>query len=327
MSDDGFLEHVKALRAAVAGAGGDFLIAGDTLQSLVRHGKHHWLLHPQFVTALGGALRRTPALHGETVVFAGWRPYQARSFPLAVDRGAFRDLVRSEGLSAPELSREPGALSGPVLVSRVTPEGRRLEGPFRTAVERRLESDADAYEPFVRGDFLKVWFLEGSAVCAERERLPVVIGDGVRSLRELLMVGLAPAPEKEREVLVTRCELVARAVGMELSTVLPKGVRQAVAVGYGATPLHGGREGIDLAAPGAPDWCSALQRAGAAVARTLPEGLRVGTVFTLDAILDESQRPWLLDVDCNPLIHPLVYRPLIAALVAAAPADAAAALA
>jgi len=319
--NDAFFEHVKSLRRAVMTAGAEFLVAGDTLQALVRQGKRHWLLHPQFVTFLDAAPRRTPALHDRSELFAGWRPYVARTWPLAADRAAFRRLARKEGLSAQELSSDAAASPGPVVVSRLSASsGRQVEGPFRAGGERPLDvAQGESYEPFVRGDLLKVWFWNGAPICAEQERLPFVIGDGAATIGELVSraAGLARVPEPEREVLLARCELVLRVDGRTLSTVLPAEARQAVALGYGASPVHGGREVLDLGSDPDPGWMPSMRRAGVAMLAAIPEAIRSGTLFTVDAIVDEGGRLWLLDMDCNPVVHPLVYPAMIGSLVGA----------
>jgi hypothetical protein len=318
-SNDGFLEHLKSLRRAVLSAGADFLIAGDTLQALVRHGKRHWLLHPQFVTLLEGGARRTPALHDQSGLFAGWRPYVSRTWPLAADRAAFRRYVAKEGLAAPGLSLE-APVSGAVVVSRFSAaNGRQVEGPFRSASERPLDvARGDSYEPFLRGDFVKVWFWNGTPICAERERLPYVVGDGTATIRDILLraAALVQIDEREREGLLARCELVALCDGRTLSTVLPAGTKQAVALGYGASPLHGGRDSLSFLND-EPEWMPSMRRAGFALHAAIPDPIRSGTLFSVDAIVDDAHRAFLLEMDCNPVVHPLVYPAMIGSLVAA----------
>jgi len=321
-SQDGFLEHLKWLRRAVTAAGAEFLVAGDTLHALVRQGDAQWLLHPQFVTVVAGSARRTPRLHDETTRFAGWRPYASRTWDLSADRAAFRSAVRATEALAPELSSEPPRDGASFVASWLSPwEGRRVEGPFRGAAERPLDAArAERYEPYVRGDLLEVWFWGGTPLCAEREALPAVVGDGAMSVRELLVraAALDRRPEAERDALLARCERVLRHDGATLAAVLPRGARQPVDVGYGASPLHGGRELLDLSARPEPEWLAPLRAAGRALADGLPDGVGAAMLFSIDAILDVEGRPWLLDLDCNPVVPPLAYGPMISTLAASA---------
>jgi len=330
-SKETFLEHLKSLRKAVLSAGAELLVAGDSLQALVRLGRRQLVLHPQFLTTVGDRAHRTPELHDGSDGFAGWRPYVSRTWSLATDRAAFRRTVRAAGLAAPELLEEAPAPGTAVIVSSLSASaGRRVEGPFRPATERPLDpARGEAYEPFVRGDLLEVWIWNGAPICAELERPPRVTGDGRSTVTELIAraAALAGIPDPERELLLSRCERLLRVDRLAPSTVPPAGAAQLVGVGYGSSPVHGGRAPVDLAAGEGPEWLAPLSRAAQALHAAMPEAIRADTLFSVEAILDEAGRPWLLDLDCNPAVPPLAYAAMMRTLLAPGrgAADAAAA--
>ena len=39
----------------------------------------------------------------------------------------------------------------------------------------------------------------------------------------------------------------------------------------------------------------------------VPEPLRAATLFTVDAMFDDKEQLWLLEMNCNPVCHPSVY--------------------
>ena len=42
--------------------------------------------------------------------------------------------------------------------------------------------------------------------------------------------------------------------------------------------------------------------------------MRTHTAFSLDGVVDEEDRIWWLEVNCNPLLHPAVYETMLDAL-------------
>ncbi|MDB5822416.1 MAG: hypothetical protein JWR21_1120 [Herminiimonas sp.] len=53
-----------------------------------------------------------------------------------------------------------------------------------------------------------------------------------------------------------------------------------------------------------------LTAIGTALWEGIPAGARQDTLFTVDAILDADNRLWVLEMNSNPFVHPLVY-PLV----------------
>jgi D-alanine-D-alanine ligase-like ATP-grasp enzyme len=57
-----------------------------------------------------------------------------------------------------------------------------------------------------------------------------------------------------------------------------------------------------------------LLRAGRTCLQAVPADARADVAFTLDGVLDDEERLWLLEVNCNPQLHPAFYQPMLDAL-------------
>jgi len=50
-----------------------------------------------------------------------------------------------------------------------------------------------------------------------------------------------------------------------------------------------------------------LAEIGAILWRGIPEEIRPATLFTVDGVVDDEQQIWLLEMNCNPVLHPDAY--------------------
>jgi hypothetical protein len=317
-----FLDHVKWLRRAAAAAGAEFILAGDSLQVLLRHGSRHWALAPQFLTSLNGVDQYTAELHDETEMFAGWLPYRGKRWPLSDDKLAFKRFAAAAGLLVPNSYTEPAGASGGLIIKRIASSfGRDLQGPFRSSAERPLDhAQAEYYEQFLRGDLLKLWFWNGSPICAEHDQMSFVEGDGVSSIRALVERQLSyrsrPLSTQRRAELLQTCATLLQYLEVGWETVPARGERQLVDFRYTSPLRHpAGRQVLDLTSPREPGWLPMARRAGQRLFAGIPEAVRDTTIFTADAILDESGQVWFLEMNSNPVVHPLLYPHIVESLL------------
>lgn len=327
-SKNNFLDHVKWLRSAVRAQGAELLIAGDSMEALVRHGKRHWVLHPQFLAPVAGVSQYVPTLTDDTTHFAGWLPYRNRRWPVATDKLLFKRVALQAGLPVPEFSVETGAEMNDVVVKRAASSfGEQVRGPFRSSAECPLDvAQGDYYERFIGGELLKAWYWNGEAVGVEVDAMPAVAGDGRSSLRELITQRatlMRSQNEDALQRLLGRSAVVLGYHGRSLDEVLPAGVRQRVEFRYGSDLMHPrGRRVVDLRSvdplsEAGAAWAP-LVAAGEALHRAIPEETRAQTLFTLDAVRDKDQRIWFLEMNSNPTVHPLAYPQMMAGLIGAA---------
>lgn len=326
LASETFLDHVKWLRRAAGELGAELILAGQSMQALLRRAEATLVLHPQFLMSTPDGTRRTPFLHDASQRFLGWLPYQSRHWPIAVDRLAFKRFAADAGLSVPAFSVDSTATD--VVVRKAAPAFEPwIAGPFRRASERPLDARGDEfYEAFVDGDALTVWFWDGRPICAEIAPCPAVIGDGKSRIGDLIVRAATDGSASPQEVRarLAEGEVLARYHGHDLSAALPEGVRLTVGLGHGSglAPFRA-RSVLDLTRASTAPWLASMRHAGPLLHAAVPEASRRGTLFCVNATLNAAGQAWLLEVDASPRVHPLAYPSMLATLLPGATETAA----
>lgn len=319
-SKNNFLEHARWLRKGAKAASVDAMIELDSMRALLRAGPAHMNLHPQFMVTHEGARQYREAIPDEGGMFAGWLPYRIKRWPIATDKLAFKRYAQSLGLQVPAASHEDEPPFEQWVIKRpVSSFGEQVKGPFRKYADSpRLDMAAGEYcEQFIEGKLLKVWFWNDQPVCCELDHMPFVSGDGVMTARELVLRRTRQnnkPSDAETAVLLARAETMLRFQGQALDAVIAKGKRMRIEFRYGSRLMRGvDRRQIDFSQPPSDDaWIAALPDIGIKLANAIPANLRQGTLFTVDAVLDSADKIWLLEMNCNPTVHPLAYPPMLA---------------
>jgi len=321
-----FFVHLKWLRRSVLAAGGELILAGDTLQALIRRGPRQLVLHPAFLAFLPDGARFSDQLLDDCNGFAGWLPARPGDWPEARDRLAFKRFAGAAGLAAPEAWMEPGAARDRVLVRSARPSsGASFLGPYRTASEHALDVDrGEFYERYIEGDAIRVWCWNGEPICGELAPQPSVVGDGASTLEDLVTRALhargLPGPAAGDYLSQQRAFLALE--GVTPATVVEEGRTVRLGMGMQGTPLDPSRfTTLDLRAASRPAWADPLRAAGAALLKAVPSAVRARSLLLLEAIIDAEGRPWLLSMHASPVVHPLVYPAIIFQLLGPRGAD------
>lgn len=318
-----FLHHVRWLRAAADAVGAQVLMEFGATEALVRQAGRHWVLHPQFMTEVQGVIRYVRRMPDAPAVFAGWRPSVAASWPASLDKLVFKRAATRLGLRVPAFSlADDGDGLADVIVKRASGSfGEHVHGPFRIAAERSLKvADGEFYERFIRGSMLKVWYCNDRAVALERDLITSVTGDGESTVRQLVerrldaqVLSVATA----RETLMERVAQLLAFEGRRFDDVMPIGVTQSIEFRYGSDLGQArNRMTVDLSSSAPPEW-QALVDAGPAFASLIPQEFRGCLVYTIDAVLDEDGQLWFLEMNANPVVHPLAYASMLQILTKA----------
>jgi hypothetical protein len=321
-SKNNMLHHYMWLRAALNGAGAEAILSCDNLDVLVRRAGRHWRLHARFLAVHEGRQQYTAQVSPEVNTFAGWLPYELKQWPLGADKLAFKRYAREAQLPVPDYSLDPRSELADVIVKRVHSSfGAQIAGPYRDARQHPLNREqGEYYERFVEGRILKIWFWEGQPLCLEMDDMPFVVGDGSSTLGQLIM-GRAELYRRhdaqQRQRLLDDCAPLLGYFNRHAGTVLPKGARQLVEFRYGSYLLHPrGRQVVDLRAEPIAALMPTLETAGLRLLAAIPAAVRRHTLFTVDAILDRHSQLWLLEMNCNPAVHPLAYPAMLSGLLA-----------
>ena len=144
----------------------------------------------RFMARTGGRLAYTDALIPGTIGFAGWTPYAQRRWPVAVDKGAFKQFAFEHGLATPAACLEPAGIGGPFLIKKIDGSfGDGIRGPYVSYdaedPDQRLQ-EGEYYENFIVGLIAKAWCWGDRCVAVHLHEPSTVTGDGGSTLRHLV---------------------------------------------------------------------------------------------------------------------------------------------
>lgn len=319
-SKNSLLDHFKLLQSALRAYSAEAILGISDFVVYLRKDKEHKTLYPQFMAVIDGVRQYLPAPSEHAHMFAGWLPYRNKRWPLASDKLLFKQFAIEQGLHTPEFSVDSSSPLQNVIVKQAASSfGAQIMGPFRSSSEYRLDTARrEYYEQFIEGSILKIWYWNAQPICMEMDEMPFVTGDGATTIENLILrrAGIRKRLSvEERQSLLSECDIVLRFFGMQRSTVLPRGVRQLIEFRYGTDLMRpNSRKVVDFRAESQHQLIPSLEGIGAALYQAVPEDIRLGTLSTVDCILDTERRLWLLEVNSNPTVHPYVYPVMVASL-------------
>jgi hypothetical protein len=276
-------------------------------------------LLPQFLCRANGQFSYSPQLRaGNVVGFLGWRPYFNKVWPNAVDKSSFKDFCRSRGLLTPQSFKSVKDVDTDVLIKKARSSfGQGIIGPLQLsslgAADYSL-GDGEYFEQFIRGDIVKIWYWDNQIACVALDPMPEVIGDGVSTLRQLITARKTQASldsPTDNDV----WEAVARYQGYTLAAVPPSQKSVLVDFRYQSSlhpPVFSNNNALARIRESA--LLSELEKIGSILWTAIPDATRPKTLYTVDAIVDKNGKVWLLEMNCNPLVHVDAYKPMIDSL-------------
>jgi D-alanine-D-alanine ligase-like ATP-grasp enzyme len=64
-----------------------------------------------------------------------------------------------------------------------------------------------------------------------------------------------------------------------------------------------------------PDVEAQLARAGAVFWTGIPADIRDNTLYAVDAVLDDNNKLWFLEMNSNPFVHPEAYTHMVTSVI------------
>ena len=312
-----FRDQVRWLRRAAHRHGIEVIIDLESMCAFLRKGDAHATLRPHFLAHVDGQVRYVGAFIDEAIQFTGWRPVQADVvWPASTDKLVFKRAAAKLGITVPDYWLEGDQALTDVIVKRAVGSfGEQVHGPYRSSAERPLRIElGEYYERFISGDLLKVWYWGSRAVGLECDPMPVVVGDGASSIRELVL-RRAQGPiltEARIAKLLERCATVLAFDGASLADVLPAGQRQRVEFRYGSDVMsQRERVLVDLRGQVDSQW-QPLVEIAPLLQRMIPDRLHERVLYAVDAVRDAEGRIFVLEMNSNPFVNPLAYEPMLA---------------
>jgi hypothetical protein len=269
----------------------------------VRARNRYYDLFPQFIERQEGKLRFTrqmpPGRDGAG--FVGWLPYVGKRWPASIDKLAFKDLCAAQGLRTPRMSLgAPEGFDRYIVKSRTSSFSQGIRGPFRKqdAGERNVIAGENEYcEEFVPGRMAKAWFWDDKLAALELLAMPTVTGDGRKTYGDLMAVMRRPL-----------IDVLARFQGIAVDTVIPAGKTLMADFRHGSPFVMVNMQNQNvLAQHAAGEIGRQFAAAGGKFWGAVPEEQRPLTIYTVDAVVDDADRVWFVEMNCNPAVHPDVY--------------------
>lgn len=169
--------------------------------------------------------------------------------------------------------------------------------------------EGEYFEAFTFGRMCKVWYWNGKAVAAEMRPAPSIMGDGVRTVREIVSSRVDPF---NREINWHAVQSTLHYQGLQLDHVPTKGERVAVDYQY-ASRLNELTFDNDNLMPAqlSRELAEQIGGMGEDLWMQMPQDIRQNALFSVDGMVDEQNRIWWLEANCNPLVHPDAYPAMI----------------
>jgi hypothetical protein len=303
------LAHAWTLHACLADFGAEASIDLANFKMEVRARNRHYTFYPRFIVRHGEQQLYSVLPGRDTRWFGGWLPYVNKRWRIGSGKLVFKDFCLENGLPTPRMWRSPEAGMRDFLIKLdLSSSGKGMRGPFASydpAAPEQALPPGGYYEQFIRGAMVKAWFWEDRLVAIDIHPMPMVKGNGKSSVRELIAAGHdMKAPPANWGAFGE----IARYQGTRLDAVLPDGQELMADFRYGSTLVRGVADTVptlqrhrDSAA------VRELRGFGPILWQNIPDEVRPATLFSIDAMVDAADKLWLLEMNCNPQVHPEVY--------------------
>jgi hypothetical protein len=319
------LNHFKAMQKWMKTMDAEGTLDMQSLELELRCRHRYYQLFPQFLSSKEGRFIYEPVLSDDTVGFIGWLPYRSLSWEFSNDKLAFKRFVERSSERTPQHWLDTRQAASDYVLKRSTGSfGDQLAGPFRVGDANASTDQAPGIrgtpfaEQFIHGDILKVWFWGETAFYAQRRTYPEVLGDGIQSLGQLIenMLRLSGKSPKDDNPDQTTLDAVINYQRLHLNDVPQKGETVWLDYRYGRTYTREGMRNTtnnsmpELSAP----LTEQIRRLGQKLAAELQSQFPAPVLFSLDGVIDASQRIWWLEMNSNPTFPPDGYPLMLTSL-------------
>lgn len=308
------IKHLHPIREWALAHDAQMLIAPETFEMTIRFAGRQIVLVPRFVREHNGQTiyQRDFAGDGD---FIGWMPYPVKSWPLSTDKTLFKEYALANGLRVTASWTEGPPLAPDYIVKpAIGSFGVGIRGPFGPLAPLNSDDPLQAgnfCEQFIRGRSAKAWFWNGEPVALEVLTPPQITGDGRRTLREI-----ATQPRGNFDLTMDLDDSVQILAwqGYHPDEVVPEGVNVMLDFRYMTPHDRVTLKNRDVWQQATAAVKAQFCFAGPLLYRGIPDAIRRHSVFTLDAVIDDDDRVWLLEMNSHPMIHPNVYPHMLASV-------------
>ena len=318
------LNHFRAIRSWADAHDAQVELNVRTFELEVKARNRYFRLKPQFLATMDGRFGHVTTLTPDATGLIGWFPYRPPlRWELASDKLSFKHLLKDADYETPEWWTDPKHASLDYILKRSKGSfGYGLYGPY-AAGERPPSVPPESAtgqifaERFIRGRNVKMWFWGHTPFFAHLHAYPTIEGDDAATVRELVAVRLqqvGASLDDSAEMTVLRQALSYQ--DFSLDQVLKKGQSAWLDYRYGrrfvASPVTAVSDNAWAGlAPRAQQQAQALGRLlGDELLKTMP----LPVLYSVDAVLDDHDTLWWLEMNSNPILPPDGYPLILATL-------------
>lgn len=317
------LNHMLAMTACLRRLGAEGRVDLRDYSLEVRARGRRLRFTAQFCKTEDGRRMYTPVAEEPGVNgFIGWLPYFNKRWPAGSAKLPFKAFCVERGLRTPKYSLEsPEGMADYIIKTDNSSFGTGIWGPFRAGTAQALPPGG-YYEEFVPGTVLKAWFWSNRLVALELDEMAHAVGDGKSTVRELVAALCVQSATVNADWM--QFEQIAAFAGLGLEDVPAPGRRFLADFRYSSVPsayLPDNRNRLSELA-GGPIVAQVVEFGSSLLESIPPEVLGDGALYTVDAIADRDARVWLLEMNCNPSMHPDCYPGIFESLFASPTAAA-----
>lgn len=306
------LTHIRNIARWARTHGAKHRLDVETFRMEVDFQRQVLTFMPRFLIKTAGGLAYSPEV-GRIGSFVGWLPYSLKRWPIASDKLKFKEYCEENSLPIPAYWFQKEAPTTDFIVKdRKGSFGQGIAGPFAHDRFPAVASDlrAGAYcEQFIDGDALKIWYWNDKPMFMERLAPRFLIGDGIRSVREI--AGAARGSFDNNFSINEDCNDYLAWQGLAADSVPEKGQQVKLAYRYTTDFDALSVSNRDVLQKQSDKVRVALEHYGKRLILAIPEEIRQNVLFTLDAVATTNDDIFLLEMNSNPMIHPLSYVPML----------------
>jgi len=321
--------HFRAIQAWAGDKDAKITLDLKNFELEVKYRGRYFMMYPIFQARAEGLSMHTSMLSPSVFGFGGWRPYQSFTHGHSTDKRLFKTFLTEAGLRTPASLQVFDGVEPPsfdyILKGAVGSFGKEIEGPFRAGTPLQQVRGGAAgsresvfAEQFIQGRILKVWFWGSRPFFAHAHEFPVIRGDGVRKVEDIVRERVAQGGqdwEKDTDREVVRACL--RFQRTEWDSVLEIGAARWIDYRY--SQHYEKSAGVTAITDSAlPELVSQggeqIERMGKELANLLRKTVAAPVMISVDGMMDADGHIWWLEMNTNSIAPPELYAPMFSDL-------------
>ena len=309
------INHFKCLQQACLNFQAEANLKVDNFELHIRYQDKTYLLYPQFLVFIDDEPCYTSHFDNNVVCFTGWRPYRPEKINQLPNKLEFKKLLRKESFLVPEYWFNSDEASSPVVVKNCRSSfGKALRGPFHRASDyNAVLKEGEFFEQFLLGTILKIGVWNDEPIYIETQPMTYLIGNGKASIEKL---AIKQAKQRDRKPDFQALTDMLAYQGKTLNSVLS--LEEAILIDFRYESSFSQLQSVqeisfdDPSATHLGDFFLPLTE----YLFTVFQKHHIENLFyTVDGILTDDQKVWILEINSNPTVHQYAYESMLGCLL------------